>query len=136
MKYKSGVIVLMVAALVGACGHGPAKRAEPAPGPRPVPSGPRCGPNEPDRPADASERLAAFKQALSRCLLTGERLRDPRAMVFVVEVGEDGRVVRSALREGSTGPELETCAEKAMQSMRFEPFCGSDVELRWRIQVQ
>jgi len=128
------VALLPILTLLTGCGpkKPPVRKAEPvseAPGPR-------CSPQQPNQPSDTSAKLRSFKQDLSRCLLMGERLRGPTPMVFVLQVAEDGSVREAEVAEGSPGRELETCANEAMRALTFEPFCGSDVELRWRIQVQ
>ncbi len=101
-----------------------------------APRTPRCAPDEPSQPGNAKQKLRTFKQSLSKCLLLGERPRDATAMVFLLRVAEDGTVREASIVEGSTGPQFEACANDAMRALRFEPFCGADVEFRWRIQVQ
>lgn len=127
--------LLLASALLAGCAARPSA-AVPHQASAASPPTPRCAPDAPDRPSDASAKLASFKGALSRCLLFGEHPSQPMTMVFALEVGEDGTVHRADVLEGTSSPQLQNCAEQAMRSLRFAAFCGSDVELRWRVQVQ
>lgn len=97
---------------------------------------PRCSADEPNQPYNASAKLREFKQALSRCLLLGERPQGPRTLVFVLQVAENGKVREGAETEGSVNADAKACVDKAMGSLQFDPFCGDDVEVRWRIGVE
>ncbi len=115
------------------CGQPPAVRAT-----EPVAqtTAPRCSADEPNQPHNASAKLREFKQALSRCLLLGERPSGPTTLVFVLQVTEDGRVREDAVIEGSVNTDAKACVDKAMGALQFDPFCGDDVEVRWRIGVE
>jgi hypothetical protein len=97
---------------------------------------PRCSADEPNQPYNASAKLREFKEALSRCLLLGEQAKGPTTLVFVLQVAEDGKVRESAVAEGSVNTDAAACVEKATGALQFDPFCGDDVEVRWRIGVE
>ena len=56
--------------------------------------------------------------------------------VFVLQVAEDGKVREGAETEGSVNADAKACVDKAMGALQFDPFCGDDVEVRWRIGVE
>ncbi len=112
--------------------------AQPPAAPPPKPTGPApCAPGTPRQPPGVREKMSKLGDDVKRCYLLGGRTDEAVTLKTELLVSDDGRVKKVSLTGSpSSRREAADCATKALESARFEAFCGDDVALGWTFSLR
>lgn len=81
--------------------------------------------------------MISIGDEVKRCFLLGANADEASRVVVDVAIAEDGSVrTAKVLTAPANKAAAVGCAEKALLSATFGPFCGDDVSVRWTYALQ